>query len=233
MPTVRVNDIKMYYEQSGSGQPLVLIAGLGLDVCDCRKLIEALAAHHRVLAFDNRGAGRTDMPDAPYTLAQMSDDTAGLMRTVEVGPADVVGISMGGRIALELALKDTGLVRSLILASTSARVSRRWPVRLLGLVSTLPMLRGRHPQPRYAHRRQREASSGYDSTARLPQVSVPTLIMHGRRDRIAPYRGAEHLREHIRGATLVPLDGGHLYPLVHSDAFAGLLDTFTAALSGP
>lgn len=230
MPTVRVNGITMYYEQSGAGEPLVLIGGLGLDVSDCRNLIRALAERHRVLAFDNRGAGRTDKPDAPYTIAQMAGDTAGLMRALGVAQADIVGISMGGRIALELALNDPGLVRSLILASTSARVSRRCAVRLLGLISTLPPLRGRHPQPRYAFRRQREASTGYDSTARLSQLRVPTLLLHGRRDHIAPYSDAEHMSAHIQGAALVSLDGGHLYPLMHSAAFAQRVDAFTQGL---
>lgn len=230
MPTVRVNDITMYYEHAGSGEPLVLIGGLGLDVSECRNLIEALAGHHRVLAFDNRGAGRTDKPDAPYTLGQMSDDAAGLMRALGMGPAHVVGLSMGGRIALELTLKDPDLVRSLILASTSARVTRRWPLRLLAVFAGLPLLRGRHPQPRYAFRRQRDASTGYDSTARLSELRVPTLVMHGRRDHIVPYRDAEDLRDQIPGSTLIGLNGGHLYALTHSAAFAERIDAFTASL---
>ena len=215
----------MYYELTGSGQPLVLIGGLGVDVSECGALIDVLAARYRVLAFDNRGAGRTDMPDAPYTVAQMAQDTAGLMRALGVERAHVVGISLGGRIALELALADPNLVRSLVLASTCARVERRWPSRLLGLVSRV--FRGRYPQPRYAFRHQREASDGYDRTEALPDLHVPTLVVHGRRDRIVPYRLAEDLAAGIPDARLVTVDSGHLYPLTHSSAFVEAVAEFT------
>ena len=72
MPTVSVDGLKMYYELAGSGPPLVLIAGLGLDVSECGQLVDALSGRYRVLAFDNRGAGRTDKPDEPYTVRQMA-----------------------------------------------------------------------------------------------------------------------------------------------------------------
>ena len=65
MPTVRVNDITMYHEHAGSGEPPVLIGGLGLDVSECRNLIEALAGHHRVLAFDNPGPAAPTSPMLP------------------------------------------------------------------------------------------------------------------------------------------------------------------------
>lgn len=228
MPTVSVDGLRMYYEQSGIGQPLVLIAGLGLDVSECGQLIDALAVRHRVLAFDNRGAGRTDKPDAPYTLRQMAADTAGLMRALGFERAHVVGMSMGGRIALELAFAHPELVRSLSLVSTSARVERRWTIGLLGLVSMV--FRGRYPQPRYAFRHQRRASDHYDRTSDLSELRVPTLIVHGRRDRIVPYRLAEDMAAGIPGARLILVDSGHIYPLTHSTRFAQQVAEFTGEL---
>jgi pimeloyl-ACP methyl ester carboxylesterase len=228
VPTVSVDGLKMYYEIVGAGQPLVLINGLGVDVSECGQLIDALAGRYRVLAFDNRGAGRTDKPDEPYTVTQMARDTAGLMRALGIERSHVVGMSLGGRIALDLALAEPGRVRSLVLASTCARVERRWPIRLLGLVSAV--FRGRYPQPRYAFRRQRQASDGYDRTARLPELRVPTLVIHGRRDHIVPYRLAEDLAAGIPGARLVTVDSGHIYPLTHSAAFAEQVAEFTTAI---
>lgn len=225
---VSVDGLRMYYELAGSGPPLVLIGGLGLDVSECAQLIDALAPRHRVLAFDNRGAGRTDKPDEPYSLLQMARDTAGLMRVVGFERAHIVGMSLGGRIALELALDDPGRVRSLILVSTSARVERRWPIGLLGLVSLV--FRGSYPQPRYAFRRQREASTGYDRTADLPELRVPSLIVHGRRDHIVPYRLAEDMAAGIPGARLRLVDSRHLYPLTRSSDFAEQVAAFTGML---
>lgn len=228
MPTVTIDGLRMYYEMSGSGRPLVLIAGLGIDLSECGALVDAFASRYRVLVFDNRGAGRTDKPNEPYTLPQMAEDTAGLMRALGIERAHVVGMSMGGRIALELALADPGLVRSLTLVSTSARVQRRWPIGLLGLVSLV--FRGHYPQPRYAFRRQRDASDQYDRTAELSELRVPTLVVHGRRDRIVPYRLAEDMAASIPGARLELVQGGHLYPLSKSASFVEQVASFTASL---
>lgn len=228
MPTVSVDGLRMYYELAGAGPPLVLIGGLGLDVSECGQLIDALATRYRVLAFDNRGAGRSDKPDVPYTISQMADDAAGLMRALGIERAHVVGMSLGGRIALDLALEHPQRVRSLILVSTSARVERRWTLGLLGLVSLF--FRGRYPQPRYAFRRQREASDRYDRTGELSELQVPTLIVHGRHDHIVPYRLAEDMAAGIPGARLVLVDSGHIYPLSRSARFAEHVASFTTNL---
>ncbi len=228
MPTVSVDGLRMYYEFTGSGPTLVLIAGLGLDVSECGPLVDALSGRYRVLAFDNRGAGRTDKPDEPYTVRQMADDTAGLMRALGVERAHVVGMSLGGRIAIELALEHPAEVRSLVLVSTSARVERRWTIGLLGLVSLV--FRGHYPQPRYAFKRQRQASDHYDRSGDLAELRVPTLIVHGRRDHIVPYRLAEEMAESIPGARLTLVESGHIYPLNHSVAFAEQIAGFTGDL---
>jgi pimeloyl-ACP methyl ester carboxylesterase len=218
----------MYYELAGAGPPLVLIAGLGIDLSECGQLIDALSAHYRVLAFDNRGSGRTDKPDEPYTVKQMAADTRGLMQALGIERAHIVGMSLGGRIALDLALGHPERVRSLILVSTSARVERRWTIGLLGLVSLI--FRGRYPQPRYAFRRQRAASEHYDRTGDLPDLRVPTLVVHGRRDHIVPYRLAEDMVAGIPGARLDLVDSGHIYPLSKSLRFAEQVAAFTGAI---
>ena len=213
MAIARVNGIDLYYELHGEGAPLLLIPGLGGEVRIFRRIIDGVAGQCRVLAFDPRGAGRSGKPDIPYSIEMMANDAAGLLDAVDMPRAHVLGFSMGGRVALELALAHPGSVMSLILASTSARtlesspMSWRWFV--MDVLPRLPLPRRIDPQPRYAHVRQRAASRAYDCTARLVDIHVPTLIVHGRRDRIAPHQLALELQHGIAGSKLVTVNGGH------------------------
>jgi pimeloyl-ACP methyl ester carboxylesterase len=229
---IHAGDIDMYYELHGSGDPLVLIGGLASDISQWAWLTDWCAQTHHVLAFDNRGAGRTDKPDAPYTIPMMANDTDALMETVGMSHATVLGISMGGRIALDLALEHPDRVARLILVSTmaSARpVSSMSRMELLSVLSGL-VFRGRHPQPRYAFNRQREASRSFDCTDRLDEIHVPTTILHGRRDRIAPLRDAQMMRRGIAGSQIVTFSGGHLFFLVRERKW--FLDSVATALDG-
>ena len=215
MPTVKVNDIQIYYEIHGEGKPLLLIGGLGLDLSELQSISGWLAQRYQVLVFDNRGAGRTDKPDIPYSIEMMAEDTAELMKALAIERASLLGISMGGKIALALALRYPGRVEKLILVSTSARVintrKRLWRLRLLGLVSSLPLFRSKHPQPRYAFLRQLQASSSYNCIARLHELHVPTMILHGKRDRTTLYALAEEMHAGIQGSCLLPFKGGHIF----------------------
>ncbi len=121
MPKVPVNDIEMHYLEAGAGEPLVLIMGFGADHTAWGFQIPAFAERYRVIAFDNRGAGQTDAPDRPYTTRMMAGDTAGLMDVLGIDRAHVIGLSMGGMIAQELALARPERVRSLHLGCTLSR----------------------------------------------------------------------------------------------------------------
>jgi 3-oxoadipate enol-lactonase len=212
MGLVVVKDIEMYYESQGSGTPLVVIGGLGLEMSEMDTLIDPLASRFRVVAFDNRGAGRSSKPCGPYAIEQMADDVAGLMDRLNLPRAYMLGISMGGRIAMALALAHPERVDRLVLVSTGPRaVGARWLVRLGMLVSDLPLLRGRHRQPRYALKAQFDATSRFDCTERLGEIDQPTLILHGRSDHVAPVALAEQMRARIPDSRLVLFEGGHLF----------------------
>ncbi len=231
MPVIHAGDIDMYYELHGTGEPLVLIGGLASDISETGWLTDRCAQTHRVLAFDNRGAGRTDKPDVPYTISMMADDTDALMEAVGMSHATVLGISMGGRIALDLALEHPDRVARLILVSTMAAarpVSSMVRIELLSVLSSL-VFRGRHPQPRYALNRQRAASKSYDCTDRLGEIHIPTTILHGRKDKIAPLREAQAMRRGIAGSRMVTFDGGHLFFVLRERRW--FLDSVAAALT--
>jgi pimeloyl-ACP methyl ester carboxylesterase len=214
--TARANGIDINYELQGEGEPLVLIGGLGTDSTFFRPLVDALARDFRVLSFDNRGAGLSDKPDEPYTIELMAEDTASLMDAAGIEHAHVLGISMGASIGLALALDHPGRVDDLVLVSASARktmelrISR--PFRLLRMLGRiLPIAKGKHPQPDYAFQRQLVASRSYDCTSRLGEISVPTLIAYGRRDRTVPLALAEELHVGIPGSQFVVFRGGHVF----------------------
>ncbi|MGQ9571845.1 MAG: alpha/beta fold hydrolase [Dehalococcoidia bacterium] len=119
MPKVRVNDIQLYYEVHGQGEPLLLIMGLGANARSWQMQIPFFSREFQVVAFDNRGAGRSDKPAERYTIRLFADDTAGLMDALGIDSAHVYGQSMGGLIAQELALNYPERVRTLVLGSTT------------------------------------------------------------------------------------------------------------------
>jgi 3-oxoadipate enol-lactonase len=215
VPTADVNGITIHYEVHGRGRPLVVILGLGSDVSENAAVIDDLAARCQIVTFDNRGAGRSGKPDAPYSIEMMAEDALGVMDALQLPRAAVLGISLGGRIAMELALRHPERVERLLLVSTSARVIASWRRRLIWpILAGLPLFRSRYPQPRYAFVRQLRASDGYNATPRLHQLRMPTLILHGRSDRTAPLRLAEQLHRAIPGSTMMIFRGGHLFFLI-------------------
>lgn len=120
MPYAKVNGIKIYYETHGEGPPVILIGGLGSQAESWAKQVSIYSRHLRVIVFDNRGAGRSDKPDIPYTTELMADDTASLLDALGIESAHVVGKSMGGMIGQWVAIKYPERVRKLVLGCTSA-----------------------------------------------------------------------------------------------------------------
>lgn len=221
MPSVRVGDIDVYYEIHGEGPPLVLIGGLGVDLTVFAPVTDLLARDFRVLTFDNRGAGRTDKPDIPYSIPMMAEDTIGLMDALGLPRAHIVGLSAGGRIAIEIAAGHPSRVDRLVLVSTAAtgtgRSRRPLPTRALGLAKRLRLIPGASEvqrQPHYAYHHQVAASATYDGTERLNSIEAPTLILHGRRDRSVKPAAALATRVGIRDSEIEFYRGGHMFFLL-------------------
>lgn len=113
------NGIQLYYESHGKGAPLLLIGGLGYGGWVWRKQAPAFASHFQVITFDNRGVGQSDKPDLPYTVPMLAADALGLLDALRVEKAHVLGASLGGMIALQLALDRPARVDRLILCATT------------------------------------------------------------------------------------------------------------------
>jgi 3-oxoadipate enol-lactonase len=212
---VRTADLDIWAEQVGDGPDVLLIAGAGDTVEVWQSQLDGLADRYRLTAFDNRGAGRTRMPETPVTVEAMADDAAGVLDALEVTSAHVAGYSGGSVIAQELALRHPERVRSLLLQSTWAAMDpyyRSWVRFVQWLVDAAPSARAflegfyldiytprayadgtvaalidevlAFPHPQTAENLQRflDPLPGHDTTARLPQVTAPTLVLVGGRD---------------------------------------------------
>jgi len=118
MSTIKVGAIDLYYEEHGSGDPLLLIMGLAADSTAWMFQVPDFARRYRTIVFDNRGVGRSAKPPGPYTIHEMADDAAGLLDALAIPRAHVVGVSMGGMIAQELVLRHPQRVRGLVLGCT-------------------------------------------------------------------------------------------------------------------
>ena len=125
MPLAELEERRVYYEEHGEGDPVLLINGLGADHTTWGLQTEFLSKHFRVIIFDNPGIGQTEGPQGPYTSALFADVAAALLRLLGFERAHIVGASMGGLIAQQLAVRHAELVRSLTLHCSWWRADRR------------------------------------------------------------------------------------------------------------
>ena len=120
MPYALNAGTKIYWEEHGQGDPLLLVMGLGATLDLWHRVTPMVSATYRTILLDNRGAGRSDAPPGPYSIPQMAEDALAVLDAAGVSTARVFGASMGGMIAQELALNHPERVRSLILGCTAA-----------------------------------------------------------------------------------------------------------------
>jgi len=125
MPIIRVNGADLFYEESGSGEALLLLHGLGSSTLDWEPQIKAFAPHYRVIALDARGSGKSrdvDHPAGPFSIKQFAADAAAVLDRLGASPAHVAGLSMGGMIAFQLALDFPKSVKTLSIINSGPRL---------------------------------------------------------------------------------------------------------------
>ncbi len=262
MPFARRPDARIWWDQSGAGDPVLLIMGHAYGAGMWHRTAPELAASYRVIRFDNRGAGRSSDPPGPYPVPLMAEDALAVLDAAGVASAHVYGVSLGGAIALQLALDHPGRVRSLILGCTAAsaqgaasrsalltRVRSLLPAAALnrmawkllygpgtpaGLRAEDQQIVRRTRSSGRGRRGQLAGAAGFDVTGRLAEIGVPALVMHGARDRIVPAASARRLADGIAGARLVMFpDAGHAYITDAAQAANQAVLRFLAGISGP
>jgi 3-oxoadipate enol-lactonase len=263
MPYVISDSLKLHYEIHGQGDPLVLIHGLGSSCRDWELQIPAFAEGFQVITLDLRGHGRSDKPAGPYSMALFAEDTAQLISSLGLQTVHVLGISLGGMVAIQLGLDFPDLVRSLVIVNSTPemvprtfqeRISiwQRWMiVRFSGMKKMGQVLAERFlPRDDQAELRkifiQRWAENhkpayleamkaviGWSVRERLGEISCPTLIIGSDGDYF-PTSDKQAYTELIPGARLVIVkDSRHALPAEKPVEFNRLVIDFLAGLSSP
>ncbi|MEA2514663.1 MAG: hypothetical protein QOF33_2862 [Thermomicrobiales bacterium] len=147
-----VNGLNMYYEIHGTGRPLVLLHGAFMTIDGFGTILSGLAETRQVIAVEQQAHGHTGDIDRPLTYEQMADDTAALLRHLGIEQADVVGYSMGGGIALQVAIRHRDLVRKLVVASATFNSSGMYPEAFVAIESITPGLFAGSPWLEAYHR---------------------------------------------------------------------------------
>jgi 3-oxoadipate enol-lactonase len=228
---------KLYWEESGSGTPLLMIQGLGWSADMWYSLVPQLESSYRLIRYDARGIGRSDVPAGPYPIELMADDAMAVLTAAGVDEAHVLGVSLGGIVAQEVALRHPARVCSLSLGCTHPGGAETiWPE-----PEVLEALKGRRDMSLeelmrtaalYGYApgatsvdediRRRlalpTAIDGYEAqlmggltypgtTSRLPSLGVPVLVFTGNLDRMVPPKNSETIAAAIPDAKLVVIPG--------------------------
>ena len=204
------------YTVQGSGPPLLWSSGYVVPATAMDGMVRRFAGRFTCITFDHRGSGRSRSPVVPLTTARMARDALRLMRHLDVTSAHVYGVSLGGMVAQELAVRAPHRVRTLVLGSTTAggvAVESPSPVALLREMShAWKSGPGRSRVGVRGAVHQGWAAATHDTSSRLHRIQAPTLIIHGSRDKIVPPSDARRLADHVPGAELRVVRGaGHLF----------------------
>lgn len=265
MTAIGVGEIELDYERGGEGPPLLLIMGMsGTSLHWGEPFLALLREDFDVIVYDHRGVGASTRMSGPITTRQMADDAAGLLAALELDSAHVMGFSMGGMVAQELALGYPERIRTLTLGGTycggegsalageavarklqqamasgdrEAALRAGWEINVSAALAadeqtyaTFRAIADRRAVSVAVIMRQLKACSAHDTHARLGELRMPTLVIHGTEDELLPVQNGRMIASLISGAQLEIFDGvGHMFFWERPERSAELVRAHVAA----
>jgi 3-oxoadipate enol-lactonase len=257
MPKLKIADIHLYYETAGRGQPVLFLHGLGSSSRDWESQVRVCSKHYQTMTVDLRGHGQSDKPrGAAYGIPLFASDTAALLQALGLGPAHVVGLSMGGMVAFQLALNSPQQVKSLVIVNSQPELKlRTWQERMNGLTRLLIIkLLGMRKMGQVlskklfpeasqvdlraafiarwadndarAYYRTLKSLIGWSVAERLSEISCRTLVIGAGQDYTSTAFKQGYV-DQMPNATLVTIQNArHFLPLERPDAFNQVLMEF-------
>lgn len=242
MPIYKLKEINLYYEIHGDGEPLLLIHGLGSSSRDWELQLDFFAQNYKLILVDVRGHGRSGKPPGPYSIPLFAEDIKKLLQALQVGPAHILGISLGGMIGFQLGISYPDMIKSLVIVNSTPELVARtlkdrlgiWQrlliVRFLGMRKMGEVLGDRFlPDPEQAELRKifierwaendkpayteaMKAVIGWSVTDRLGEIRCPTLVIGADGDYF-PTAEKENYVKQIPGAELLIIENSrHALP---------------------
>ncbi len=249
MPRIHVNDIELYYEEYGQGQPVLLIHGLGSSSLDWERQTPVFSDKYKVVALDLRGHGQTDKPPGPYSMSIFANDAAELIKSLGLGPVHVVGISLGGMVTFQLAVDSPNLVKSMVIVNTNPEflvqtIKDHWQVfmrtmlvRLFGMRKMGEVLSKRlfsKPEQEYLRNEFIERWSKNDPKAyiasmrtiinwsvadQLQNIDIPTCVIAADEDYTSVDSKKSYVDRMPQAELVVIEDSRHATPVEHPEEF--------------
>lgn len=259
MSTISVDGLNMFYELKGSGEPILFLHGLGSSTIDWEYQIDYFANHYQTITLDMRGHGQTAKPKGPYSISMFAKDVAAFIKALELPRVHVVGISMGGMIALQLASDNQELLKSLVVVNSLAHYKLKTPgdyygfykrlllIRFLGMAKIGEVIGGNlFPEEHQANIRKvfkerwaKNDKSSYAAAMKaivkwsvedgLEHIQIPTLIVTGDQD-YSPVSEKAALVKRLANAKLTVIENSrHGTPIDQAEQFNKAVDDFLKA----
>ncbi|MDD2410633.1 MAG: alpha/beta hydrolase [Candidatus Methanomethylophilaceae archaeon] len=236
MPIAKLNGVDLSYSVTGSGDPLVLLAGFGSNMDFWSDVLSEASGRFTVVTVDNRGSGATEY-DGPFTIDDMADDVAKLLKRLSFEKAHVLGWSMGSQVAQSLAIRYPDKVSTLALVSSYLRRPERSSFMLHGMIEavrdgmplkylSVPLKAMCFPERYFSTKKRKTAEDFgysvdgledqiravdlYSTEDNAHMIMAPTLSIHGSEDYMVPLDFGDALADRIRDCTMIRLRGeGH------------------------
>ena len=258
MPLIEVDGCRLNVEVEGpSGAPVLMLSNsLGTDLSMWEPQVKPFTQRFRLIRYDRRGHGKSDVPPGPYSMERLGRDVVGILDKLGIATIDWCGLSMGGMVGQWLGANAPGRVRRLVLSNTSCYypVKDPWNERLalvrgkgVAALGDTMMARwftagfiAREPQtvarvkammlatPAAGYIANGEAVRDMDHRDLLPRIKAPTMVIVGRYDVATTPEAGEYIRAHVPGAQITALEAGHLSNIEDGAAFTAAVLGFLA-----